>query len=331
MAKLSIGGAVSNANMSAGVITLEEASVDHNMTVGDSKTNIGLSASGNICYSTASFDHYANVKGTKTGLQLDASGKVVLSTGTATAYGVTITDQVSNITKRSGGLQLGLGSPSALFGDPTNAFGIDLNGVSYVLDASDILTDNDLTPVNMDESNILHNYSPDGDALIFNGSNEYLDLNQHSGFDFGTGTDFSICLYASYSTTGGFASVVSSGDTTDKTTWSIRFNNNPRFIFRTNATNILPADAVQQFTPGVMHSFVVTVDRNGLAKGYIDGAFTTAAAMPTGTDFSSANNNINIGGRNDGASLYPGIIDGVRVYKRILTQTEITNLANRLK
>ena len=76
-----------------------------------------------------------------------------------------------------------------------------------------------------------------------------------------------------------------------------------------------------------MASITVTVNRTGYEKIYIDGKYENQLDISSYSSVSVTNGkNLLIGYNDDSQEYFPGSIDDVRIYNRVLSQGEITSL-----
>lgn len=155
---------------------------------------------------------------------------------------------------------------------------------------------------------------------------QYVDFGKPTDLQFGT-EDFSISLW--YQSDNGHAnggtivgnkdydSGANNGYAIGNFNDSLRFNMNTQGNKRKDISNLAPID-------GVWHHLVMNVDRSGLASGYLDGKFvksTDITANPGTIDvfnFCVGADGIGTYGLND------AYIDELRVFKRLMTDDEIS-------
>ena len=187
-----------------------------------------------------------------------------------------------------------------------------------------------------------------GQALEFDGSDDYVDIANESNFDFERTQPFSYSLWTKpkagdTSISLALGKILDSGNFTG---WALLTNydysSNTEVAGRlavalvniSGTTNAIGIEADSKINDGGWHHYTVTYDGSSFASGikiYEDGislALTVASDSLTGSILNNVN--IEIGDRDSGASSlnYPGLIDDVRVYNRVLTSDEIKRLYN---
>ena len=324
--KLSINNELTNANINAGCITLENTATDHFMQIGGASTNIGVSANGNICYSTASIDHKAQIQGTITGLNLDSTGRIVISTGTAANEPISVKGIRGSNQKRGGALQVGGAEPNVIFGGTTNAQSFDFNGLVYYEGFFNLPKE----AVNMNDADIVKGGPWIGSYGNFDGVDDYLNLGQPPALDFGTSTDFTIGFYGSSATTGTSQVIVGKSSGADKNEFAVRVDGGiSRFQLRTANSNFL-LGTPNQIAPGVKYSVMCVMNRTTQSKLYVDGALDGTGTMATGTDFSFSTSAQDIEVGPSFAGRQKGWFDGIRIYNRALTAVEAKAIHDRV-
>ena len=180
-----------------------------------------------------------------------------------------------------------------------------------------------------------------GQALKFDGSNDYIDVTNESNFDFDRTNPFSISAWIYSQKTSGSHTFLSKMQNS---------GNNPGLQLQVDATNsrligslsgttggcgtdcIKNTTAFGSISPNIWYHIVMTYDGSSTAAGmrlYIGGVDSTVVG---GTTISSSplNNQTLIIGQNpsSGGSYFDGKIDDVRIYSRALSASEIRRLYN---
>ena len=159
-----------------------------------------------------------------------------------------------------------------------------------------------------------------GGALKFNGTNNYV---QGPVGLIGT-SDVTVCAWIKQTA---FVSSVNAIVASSKFIFFTSNSNNGIGLTSDGSTNALSASNV--ITNGVWTHVCGTRDSSGTTNLYVNGALSGSANQTSGTPASSAFNN-NVGAKGNGvASFYNGTIDDVRVYSRVLSATEISQLDNQ--
>ena len=170
-----------------------------------------------------------------------------------------------------------------------------------------------------------------GQALSFNGTNNYVTIGNPSNLQFDTNTPFSVSFWVkapSAATNVGFVTKTPTINGIGWYVWSFSGYNSLRFSFY-NGTTAYVVSTSQIINDGTWHFATVTFDgsqnRSGM-KAYFDGDLSgtgTNGAM----SFSVLNSNpVNIGARNNNGNFLNGIMDEVRIYNRALSAAEIKTI-----
>jgi hypothetical protein len=169
------------------------------------------------------------------------------------------------------------------------------------------------------------------DALMLTGSNQFVDVSANaSDLDIGTG-DYSIALWMQRSSdplTTKRLIGKGAGSDTDKGFALSGSNTSLGFVLCNGTARITTAFTIPSLD--VWHHVVFTVDRaNGKVKTYLNGSYQTESdisAFAAGVDFISVRDFL-IGANNTSNPLaWPGKVDDVRIYKRVLTADEVYQL-----
>ena len=157
-----------------------------------------------------------------------------------------------------------------------------------------------------------------GGSLIFDGSNDYVDLGNSNIFT-PTG-NFSISAWFRQNAgTGGTRYIFGKDNNDNIGTYAIYLSLD--FIFLTSARPMVIND--KRYDDGIWHHAVCTVNSSG-KDVYIDGVKKNTtqgslAAYPIGTSAA----NLNIGRKGNGTSYLNGGVAMVSLYNRVLTQQEV--------
>ena len=159
-----------------------------------------------------------------------------------------------------------------------------------------------------------------GQALYFDGTNDYVDCGKDSSLGFGTGT-FTMELWAKCNPAGGVhQALLSKVDYTNGWIFYI-YSNNLRFAQHSDYTTLATTET---YTDGIWHHFVAVREDNDDGVLYVDGVEKKRAVdffVGQNLDYDGF---LNIGTQNQGAAKYfRGPIDEVRIYNRALSAEEI--------
>lgn len=169
-------------------------------------------------------------------------------------------------------------------------------------------------------------------AYDFDGSNDYVYVNDNSALDFGTG-DFSIDAWIK--TTDSNATFVSKRQLTGgKYVGYLFMVNGGRLLLQmgdtTNSWFNYHSSSTPRVDDGQWHLVAVTVDRSSSSGGrmYIDGNLVYTF-NPTGRSGNTSNSaRLEIGRTTGGGNYFDGAIDEVELFDRALSASEITGLWN---
>src|SRR3989344_6090121 len=162
-------------------------------------------------------------------------------------------------------------------------------------------------------------------AVNFDGTNDRIAI----GSDLiGTGADtISAWIKADSYGGGSFGRIESNGQTLFYVN-NIDGANIPGLRFTSNGANNIADSAAGSIQLSTWYHVVATRNSSGVANIYINGVLSGAANQNSGTP-GAGTTNVQIGGRtSDDARNFDGLIDEVRVYNRVLTGTEISDLYN---
>jgi hypothetical protein len=189
-----------------------------------------------------------------------------------------------------------------------------------------------------------------GQALSFDGTNDYIVIANESNFDFEATDPFSISVWLKPDTTNtlGQNPVVKSLDSGTYTGWHFIINqgvtpldNNPGrialFLWNVNGSVGIEVATLNStnLNDGSWHHYVVTYSGSSLASGIKIYEDSRALTTETGNNNISGDTILNdaavgLGARSDGApsnsEFYDGLMDDVRIYNRSLTADEVKRL-----
>ena len=163
-----------------------------------------------------------------------------------------------------------------------------------------------------------------GKALKFNGVDTYVDCGNDQSLNFPDRVDFSIELWFKANPSHKGQVLFSKGDGFHPDQWTIRNGSLECIAFRNNDRTLWGGWGWGSLFDRKWHHVAVIVDRDGDTCAYVDG-------QPKGTIASSEwwgafenNVNFNIGRRSlVGDEYFNGIIDEVKIYKKVLTEDEV--------
>lgn len=174
-----------------------------------------------------------------------------------------------------------------------------------------------------------------GNAILFDGVNDYLGVADAPALDPGTGS-FTV---AAWVYTGGSVNTYGQGILAKETNtgadryfMSILPSGQLGALFRVDGTTAFEASFGGAVLPlNTWRHVAVTFDRNGVATGYVNGVAeptTRSIASLSGLTFDSTNI-VTVGSRSQGSvGFFTGRIDDVRYYNSVLSPGDIQILAN---
>jgi len=168
-----------------------------------------------------------------------------------------------------------------------------------------------------------------GQAMRFDGVNDYVGVPDAASLDFGTG-DFSVegWIRVSQSATArGIVDKMPIGGLSGVTGFRLLYAGSKiSGQFADGLGNSVKVNS-PAIDDGAWHHFAFTVDRSGLAKMYIDGS-EVASASATGVGSISNDERLCLGARTGDRTLsFPGTLDEVRVYARVLAPGDFHRVA----
>ena len=187
-------------------------------------------------------------------------------------------------------------------------------------------------------TNITYDTGKSGDAAEFNGSSSLISIADDDIFSFTDGNDlpFSISMYAYFHNTNEMMLINKIGASAEREWFINCFSTKIDFkIYNQDGGTSNFIQIVRSFTRVIntWYHIVVTYDGSGDAlglKAYIDGV-STGSGGESGTYVKKANftKPVVIGRFNDLGILHmDGLIDGLGIWDKELSQTEVTNIYN---
>lgn len=167
-------------------------------------------------------------------------------------------------------------------------------------------------------------------AYYFDGSNDRIDINDSYSLDIGT-SDYSIVAWIKTSATSQNGRIFSKGSSSCVTGYMMRMGG-------TGSSNVHLENAYSgsckvnywgntTVNDGQWHLVVGIVDRDYGGKIYVDGVFDSEDIIDTSSYDLSNSRNPAIGiNEVNGLEPFTGSIDDVRIYNRVLTETEIQEI-----
>ena len=178
-----------------------------------------------------------------------------------------------------------------------------------------------------------------GQALSFDGINDYVRVANDNSLNFGTG-DFSICAWINTNSDTARQSIIVKGIPLNGTTnagYLVSYRgdmaNDPIF-FTINDDDASGAVIIKYNTSGIANSWVhicCVADRDGNGSIYVNGELKASSSIAGITTDVSINADLAIGQTLSGGGpiagrYFNGLIDEVRIYNEALTQDEVTTL-----
>lgn len=177
-----------------------------------------------------------------------------------------------------------------------------------------------------------------GPALTFNGTNQIMSVSTPNNLNFQDNTPLSFVAWVKSSNAvggeKGIASTVTNGSTGGVIFNMSHFSGGKIGLEIVNTARSAGRAAYEStaVNDGVWHHVVATYDGSGSTSGiifYIDGISKTTVSVTNTSPGSIANAaSFFVGGVSQASHGFPGSIDDVRIYNRVLGATEITNLYN---
>ncbi len=187
--------------------------------------------------------------------------------------------------------------------------------------------------VGNDNTGTIHNMDIDsdfirgvhGNALNFNkNNNEYIDIPDSDNLDFGTTQDFSISAWIrGNGGVGDELTVVAKGDTGGDPRFMMKVNdaNNDRILFTVRE---IDCNGSTDVLDGQWHHLLMSVDRDGSFKGYVDGVQDCSAGT-TASENVSSSVPLQIGRsyQTSDRRYFNGDIDDVKIWNKALDHREV--------
>jgi len=157
---------------------------------------------------------------------------------------------------------------------------------------------------------------------IFDGSSDYLD----AGSDFLSTSALTVCswIYQDSWGEGDIGYILSNGKVIFKND-----SGSSRLAFTSNASSYTYS-ANSSIDLSTWYFVCATRDVNGIANLYVDGSLSGTADQSSGTP-SAGTTNIIIGNNSSQTSTFDGMLGDIRIYNRVLSSTEISDLYTATK
>ena len=181
-----------------------------------------------------------------------------------------------------------------------------------------------------------------GSAMTFDGVNDHVNVTNSNSINFGASTDFTLSAWIKRdSKTGQSENIILFKGTAEGNTKgyyiSGRGAGDDRLRFGISndtggfAANNVQFDGNTQVAMGEWHHITVTADRDGNATIYIDGIKESTRNISTVGNIDISSKNLVIGAVNPGTWRFDGTIDDVKIWNRVLSDTEINLSMNGLE
>lgn len=170
------------------------------------------------------------------------------------------------------------------------------------------------------------------ESLVFNGTDQFVNIPNNSNYNFGAFQDFTIECMVKVNNIDGDASIIGNKDWASGANkgfvFSYVFPDGPEWKVNIgDGTNRVDING-PSINDGNWHHLAVSFDRDGMMSLYHNGAFVEASDMSAIGDINT-NLPISIGqdGRQSYSSWFDGNIAEVKIWSRVLDQTTISNYA----
>ena len=169
-------------------------------------------------------------------------------------------------------------------------------------------------------------------SMVFNATNQYINCGQYATVDFTNASTFTLSCWVR-STSWASTRMIMGKRNASSVGYNIFSQGGKlRLVFRGGATsNAIIIDTTAAMTDNIWYHIAVTYDGSGTAAGtiiYIDGVAAGVTVVQTNVSSTLSNaNDFHIGGSN-GAFLWGGDIDIVRVWDLVLTPAEVLDEYN---
>jgi hypothetical protein len=166
-------------------------------------------------------------------------------------------------------------------------------------------------------------------ALSFDGVNDYLSVPNHADFNMGTSTKFTITAWVKVPSGGGGIIMKKGSWDSGKKVYSVYVYGGKLYVYLNDAVvggYIVAGSAT--ITDNNWHFVAVTFDRTGYVNLYIDNGTTydSRGYMAAIGNLDDTAESLHIGGGYP-SFYFNGQIDEPRIYRRLLTSTELNGLA----
>ena len=166
-----------NITLDSGAVGLEDSTITDTMTIGDMKTNIGITALGYIAIEVdGTFDHYAKVGDFVTNLPLTAAGEMITTADAGEDEKIFIGDILSTLGKKNGKVKVTSGDSFNFYG-PTSATGVTIVSTepTPVLYTTLLSTAAITTPAIGPTGTITGTPTYDADGILIDADGKYVD------------------------------------------------------------------------------------------------------------------------------------------------------------
>jgi len=175
-----------------------------------------------------------------------------------------------------------------------------------------------------------------GDALSFDGTDDYVQIANESNFDFERDDPFTLEAWVKTSSNATLRIITKMQNVLPKTGWSFFTYDDSSgpllyFVLRNNKTDKIRVHGSTDITDGLWHYVAVTYDGSSTASGmqiYVDGVGETMQTTDDNLTASTLNDvKLQISGREGSIHVFNGEIDEVRIWDRALLPEDILNPA----
>src|SRR3989338_3424805 len=175
-----------------------------------------------------------------------------------------------------------------------------------------------------------------GKALNFDGSNDFVNVANESNFDFERTQSFTLAAWVKRSSIGTYDIIIQKNinDGSTYRGWAFQITSGNKLhveILNNNAGgNLVSVDGGTSLSANVWYHALATYDGSSTASGikmYLNGVLETNTVITNALSATILNNEaVRIANWSGDTSLFGGLIDEVRVYKRALSAAEIQSL-----
>jgi hypothetical protein len=170
-----------------------------------------------------------------------------------------------------------------------------------------------------------------GNALVFDGSGDYVDLGNQTEYHFGTNS-FTITAWINHNVVSGAAKVIFS-DGTPTSGWAWQTYSDSFSLWHNSVNKITTPSpflgGVKMDETNKWYHLAVVRDASSLSyRAYIDGYLVNTTTEATLADYNSASSS-RIGATSSSTNVFRGLIDEVKVYNSALSTDQIITEYNR--